>query len=77
MRTKRIFFNRAPIIGWFLMAAVVLLAHVPVAYAASGNNALKIYEVAGAGGSVISALVVSNVYAVVDTGWKAPLFADA
>ena len=50
MRTKRIFFNRAPIIGWFLMAAVVLLAHVPVAYAASGNNALKIYEVAGAGG---------------------------
>jgi hypothetical protein len=34
-------------------------------------------QVAGAGGSVISAPVVSNVYAVLDPSWRPPVFVDA
>jgi hypothetical protein len=50
MRIKDIVFNRAARIGTFLMMAAVLLGHAPAAHAAAGNNGLKIYEVAGAGG---------------------------
>jgi hypothetical protein len=47
---RRIFFNRAAHRAVILTAIVVLFVHVPLARASAGNNALKIYEVAGAGG---------------------------
>ena len=50
MRTKWILPGRAARIATFLMAVAVLLVHAPAAHATAGNTALKIYEVAGAGG---------------------------
>src|SRR5580698_964285 len=50
MRIKDIVFNRVARIGAFLMMVAVLLGSAPAAHAAAGNNGLKIYEVAGAGG---------------------------
>jgi len=47
---RRIFFNRAAHRALISTAIVVLFVHVPLARASAGNNALKIYEVAGAGG---------------------------
>lgn len=32
--------------------------------------------VAGAGGSVVNAPVVSNVYEVLDSNWRSPVFVD-
>jgi hypothetical protein len=49
MRVKRTLPGRAESIALFLMAVAVLF-HAPAVHAAAGNTALKIYEVAGAGG---------------------------
>jgi len=47
---RRILLNRATQIAAIFTAIVVLFVHVPLARASAGNNALKIYEVDGAGG---------------------------
>ena len=49
MRIQGTITGRLAIIGSLLAAAALLFVQAPPAYAAAGNTALKIYEVAGAG----------------------------